>query len=335
MSEKGFNRQNDVAPSMDALIGNTPAVYLRNMNKTPATIVLKLESENPMASVKDRLAYAIYDKAEKEGKIKPGKSVIVEATSGNTGIALALLGAVRGYKVIITMPDSMSMERRCLLRIFGAELILTPASLGMKGAVAMANRIVSNNPDAVLADQFSTKYNAQIHEETTGPEVWRQTKGRVDCFVAGVGTGGTLTGVARYLKSVGCNANIVAVEPQESPVLSGGRPGPHRIQGIGAGFVPEVLDRGLVDEIIQVSSDKAIETAQKLARMDGVFCGFSGGANVYAALKIAERPEMAGKTIVTVIPSFGERYLSTGLYSTVRDEVTSLTAVPVSEIPQL
>ncbi|KEG12860.1 putative cysteine synthase [Trypanosoma grayi] len=332
MSQEGFDKRTDVAESVAALIGETPMVYLKKMNKTAAQIVLKLESENPMASVKDRLAYAIYDKAEKEGKIIPGKTVIVEATSGNTGIALAHLGAVKGYKVIITMPESMSTERRCLLRIFGAELILTPAALGMKGAVTMAKRIVSNNPDAILADQFCTKYNAQIHEETTGPEIWRQTKGRVDCFVAGVGTGGSLTGVARYLRSVGCQAKIVAVEPAESPVLSGGKPGPHRIQGIGAGFVPDVLERELVEEVIQVTSDEAVETANKLPRTEGIFCGFSGGANVCAALRIAERPEMAGKTIVTLIPSFGERYLSTALYPTLREEVAALPVVPASEL---
>ncbi|EAN83342.1 cysteine synthase, putative [Trypanosoma cruzi] len=332
MSVQEFDPRNNVAPSMDALIGETPAVYLKRMNDTAATIVLKLECENPMASVKDRLAYAIYDKAEKEGKIIPGKSVIVEATSGNTGIALAHIGTIRGYKVIIVMPESMSIERRCLMRIFGAEVILTPAALGMKGALEAVNRIVSNNPDAVSANQFATKYNAQIHEETTGPEIWRQTKGHVDCFVAGVGTGGTITGVARYLKSVGCGATIFAVEPAESPVLSGGKPGPHRIQGIGAGFVPEVFEAALVDEVIQVSGDEAIDTAQKLPRTDGIFCGFSGGANVYAALQIAKRPEMAGKTIVTVIPSYGERYLSTALYSSIKDEVFALKVLSAADI---
>ncbi|EPY30317.1 cysteine synthase A [Strigomonas culicis] len=230
------------------------------------------------------------------------------------------------------MPESMSLERRCLLRIFGAELILTPASLGMKGAVAMANKIVATNPDAVLADQFGTKYNALIHEETTGPEIWRQTKGKVDAIVAGVGTGGTLTGIAHYLKQQKPTVLGVAVEPAESPVLSGGQPGPHKIQGIGAGFVPSVLDRKIVDEVITVKGDDAIDTSQKLTRTDGVFCGFSGGANVYAALKLAERPEMAGKTIVAIIPSFGERYLSTVLYKSIRDEVASLPVVDASEL---
>ncbi|RNE95674.1 putative cysteine synthase [Trypanosoma conorhini] len=324
MTRQVFDRRNNVAPSMDALIGDTPAVYLTKMNNTAAKIVLKLESLNPMTSVKDRLAYAVYEKAERDGKLIPGRSVVVEATSGNTGIALAQLGAIRGYKVIIIMPESMSIERRCLMRIFGAELLLTPAALDMKGSLALAHRIVGSNPDAVLVDQFSTKYNAQAHQETTGPEIWRQTQGQVDCFVAGVGTGGTLTGVARYLKSVGCGATIVAVEPAESPVLAGGKPGPHRIQGIGAGFVPQVLEGALVDEVIQVPSDAAIDVAQRLPREEGIFCGISGGANVYAALQIARRPDMAGKTIVTIIPSFGERYLSTALYTSVKEEVTAL-----------
>ncbi|CAJ1012853.1 putative Pyridoxal-phosphate dependent enzyme [Leishmania naiffi] len=327
-----FDMSKNVAESIDQLIGHTPALYLKNLNNTKATIVLKLECDNPMSSVKDRLALAIYDKAEKEGKLIRGKSIVVEATSGNTGVALAHLGAIRGYKVIITMPESMSLERRCLLRIFGAEVILTPAALGMKGAMAMAKKIVAANPNAVLAEQFVTKYNALIHEETTGPEIWEQVHHNVDCFIAGVGTGGTITGVARALKRFGSHARIIAVEPMESPVLSGGKPGPHKIQGIGAGFVPAVLDRSLIDEVFCVSGDDAIETALKLTRSDGVYCGFSGGANVYAALKIAERPDMEGKTIVTVIPSFGERYLSTVLYKSVRDEVSSLPVVDASEL---
>ncbi|KAG5490248.1 hypothetical protein JKF63_00367 [Porcisia hertigi] len=329
-----FDKSKNVALSLEQLVGQTPAVYLNKLNHTKAKIVLKMESENPMASVKDRLGFAIYDKAEREGALIPGKSVVVESTSGNTGVSLAHLGAIRGYKVIITMPESMSLERRCLLRIFGAELILTPAALGMKGAVAMAKKIVAANPNAVLANQFETKYNALIHEETTGPEIWEQTHHNVDCFVAGVGTGGTITGVARALKKVGCNARIVAVEPAESPVLSGGRPGPHKIQGIGAGFVPAVLDRSLIDEVHCVTSDDAVETALRLSLSDGIYCGFSGGANVYAALKIAERPEMEGKTIVTVIPSFGDRYLSTMLYKRIRDEVSSLPVVDASELEE-
>eukprot|EP00796_Vickermania_ingenoplastis_P008179 gene8179-5707_t len=326
MSSRHFDRENDIARSVTQLIGNTPCVYLNRLNHTRAKIVLKMECENPMASVKDRLALAIIDKAEAEGKLFPGKSVIVEATSGNTGVGLAHIAAIRGYKVIITMPESMSIERRCLLNIFGADVALTPAALGMKGAVMMANKIVAKNHNAVLANQFGSRYNVQVHEETTGPELWRQTKGNVDVFVAGVGTGGTLTGVARYLKKMNPNVRIVAVEPAESPVLSGGKPGPHKIQGIGPGFIPEILDRSLIDEVFTVRSDDAIATAQKLARSDGIFAGFSSGANVFAALKIGERPEMQGKTIVTVIPSFGERYLSTALY---KDIQTRMKALPV------
>lgn len=332
MSAAPFDKTKDIATSFDQLIGSTPAIYLNKMNDTKAKIVLKLECENPMASVKDRLALAIFDKGEAEGLIKPGESVIVEATSGNTGVGLAHLGAIRGYKVIITMPESMSLERRCMLRIFGAELILTPAALGMKGAVAMAEKICASNPHAVMGNQFSTKYNALMHKETTGPEIWAQCKGNIDYFIAGVGTGGTLTGVGQFLKQVGSTAKIVAVEPAESPVLSGGAPGPHKIQGIGAGFVPSVLDRALIDEVVCVKDDVAIDTAQALTRSDGIFCGFSGGANVQAALVIARRPGMEGKTIVTVIPSFGERYLSTALYKSIRDEVASLPVVDAAEL---
>lgn len=332
MSPSNFDRENDIALNTTQLIGSTPCVYLNRMNTTRANIILKLESENPMASVKDRLALAIIDKAEADGKLIPGKSVIVEATSGNTGVGLAYVGAVRGYKVIITMPESMSLERRCLLKILGSELHLTPAALGMRGAVMLANKIVLKNANAVLANQFGTKYNAQIHEETTGPEIWRQTKGNVDAFVAGVGTGGTLTGVARFLKKQNPNVWIVAVEPAESPVLSGGKAGPHKIQGIGAGFVPDVLDMSLVDEVIPVKSEDAISVSQRLAKSDGIFCGFSSGANVCASLKLGERPEFEGKNIVTIIPSFGERYLSTVLYKSIQDRVLNLPVVSASAI---
>lgn len=326
-SNARFDRDNNVAENITQLVGNTPCVYLNRFNTTRAKIILKLESENPMASVKDRLALAIIDKAEADGKLIPGKSVIVESTSGNTGVGLAYVGALRGYKVIITMPESMSIERRCLLRIFGAELALTPAAMGMRGAVLMANKIVSKNANAVLANQFSTKYNPQIHEETTGPEIWRQTKGNVDVLVAGVGTGGTLMGISRYLRRKNPNLRVVAVEPAESPVLSGGKPGPHKIQGIGPGFIPDVYDSSQVDEVFTVRGEDAIATAQKIARTDGIFCGFSSGANVYASIKIGERPEMEGKNIVTIIPSYGERYLSTALYKEVQDRVKALPVI--------
>lgn len=327
-----FDKRTDIADNFTQLIGDTPMLYLKGLNKTKALIALKLESENPMASVKDRLAMGIFLKNEAAGVFKPGETVIVESTSGNTGIALAHLGAVRGYRVIITMPETMSLERRCLLRIFGAEIVLTPGSMGMKGAVKKAKEIVASTPNAVLADQFSTKYNAEIHYETTGPEIWAQTQGRVAALVAGVGTGGTITGVGRYLREKNPEVRLVAVEPAESPVLSGGNPGPHKIQGIGAGFVPEVLDRSLLSEVITVTSDEAIKTAQQLPRTDGVFAGFSGGANVLAALKLGERPEFEGKLIVAIVPSFGERYLSTLLYQGIKDEVAALPVVPASEL---
>lgn len=307
-------------------------MYLRGLNKTKATIALKLEGENPMASVKDRLALGIFVKNEATGRFKPGETVVVEASSGNTGIALAHLGAVRGYRVIVTMPETMSVERRCLLRIMGAEVILTPGSMGMKGALKKAAQIVASTPNAVAAEQFTTPYNAEIHYETTGPEVWAQTQGKVDYFIAGVGTGGTITGTGKFLREKNPEVKLVAVEPAESPVISGGNPGPHKIQGIGAGFIPEVLDKSLISEVITVSSEEAISVSQKLPRSDGVFCGFSGGANVFAALKLAERPENEGKLIVAVVPSFGERYLSTLLYQSIKDEVAALPVVPASEL---
>ena len=330
-----FDRANGIADSFTDLIGRTPMIYLKHLNKSKATIALKLESENPMASVKDRLALGIISKAERDGVLIPGTSVLVESTSGNTGIALAQLGVSSGYRVVLTMPETMSQERRCLLKILGAELILTPAALGMKGAIAVQKKLLATIPNAVNTNQFGTKYNAEIHFETTGPEIWQQTKGKVDFVVAGVGTGGTITGIGRYLKSVGSNAKIVAVEPAESPVLSGGAPGPHKIAGIGAGFVPDVLDKSLLDEIILVHTDEAIKVAQTTPRTDGVFCGFSGGANIFAALKIAERPENDGKLIVAIVPSFGERYLSTALFQSIRDEAANMPVFPLAEVQEL
>jgi cysteine synthase len=331
-----FDRNNDIASSFLDLIGQTPMLYLPAAAVPEAArkakIALKLECENPMASVKDRLALGIILKNEQAGKFKPGETVIVESSSGNTGIALAHLGASRGYRVIVTMPETMSLERRCLLLLFGAEVILTPGSMGMKGAIKKARSIVESTPNAVLADQFGTSYNAQIHYETTGPEVWAQTKGKVDAFVAGVGTGGTITGTGRYLREKNPDVKIIAVEPSESPVISGGNPGPHKIQGIGAGFLPDVLDKSLLTETIQVSSDDAIQTASQLPRTTGVFGGFSAGANVHAAIRLAERPEYEGKLIVAVIPSFGERYLSTALYQGIRDAAAALPIVSVAEL---
>jgi cysteine synthase A len=320
-----FEKENQIAEHMNQLIGNTPMVFLSpKVNHTKARIALKLESENPMASVKDRLAYSIIREAEKEGKITPGKSVLVEATSGNTGIALAQLGASRGYKVILTMPDTMSQERRALLTILGAELHLTPGAMGMKGALAVANKLAAETPDSFMCNQFSNPANSLIHRETTGPEVWRQTDGKVDYFLAGVGTGGTISGVGQYLKSVGSKAECYAIEPVESPVLSGGKPSPHKIAGIGAGFVPEIYDPTVVAGVLQVSSDDALAMTKVLPREEGIFCGISGGAAVTAALKFGARPENEGKLIVVIVPSFGERYLSTAAFSQIRDEVAKL-----------
>jgi len=321
------SRKTTIANNMSELIGETPMVYLRKLNGTKATIALKLESENPMRSVKDRLGLGIIREAEKDGLIKPGVSTLIEATSGNTGIALAQLGAILGYKVILTMPETMSQERRCLLKILGAEVIITPAAKGIKFALEKAQQIAKDTPNAYLTSQFETKYNAKIHYETTGPEIWAQTQGKIDIFVAGVGTGGTITGAGKLLKEKNPNLEVYAVEPQESPVLNGGKPGPHKIQGIGAGMVPAVLDTTLYKEAIKVSSDEALATARQLPATEGIFCGISGGAAVHAALQVASRPENEGKLIVAIIPSYGERYLSTALFAAVKDEVAAWPVV--------
>jgi cysteine synthase A len=296
------------------VFGKTPLVRLNSVAEgLGATVLAKLEFYNPSASVKDRLGVAIVDAAEKSGELKPG-GTIVEGTSGNTGIALAMVGAARGYKVILTMPETMSRERKMLLKAYGAELILTPGSEGMKGAVGKAEEIVAGTPGAVLAKQFANAANPAIHEATTGPEVWEDTDGAVDIFVAGIGTGGTITGTGHYLKGKNPEIQIVAVEPAESPILNGGAPGPHKIQGIGANFVPEILDREVYDEVIDVNITQSVEMARRLAAEEGILAGISSGATVTAALELAARPENAGKTIVVIIASYGERYLSTVLY---------------------
>jgi cysteine synthase A len=301
------------------LIGRTPLVKINRLYGDSQAIVLaKLEFYNPANSVKDRIGVSIIDAAEADGSLKPG-GTIVEATSGNTGIALAFVGAARGYKVILAMPETMSKERRALLRAFGAELVLTPGAEGMKGAVARSEQIAAETPGAILARQFANPANVEIHRKTTAEEIWNDTEGKVDIFVAGVGTGGTITGVGQVLKERKPEVKIVAVEPKESPLLSGGQPGPHKIQGIGANFIPEILDRSVIDEVLPQDSDTAIAWARRAAKEEGLLVGISSGAALAAAGELAARPENAGKTIVVIIPSFGERYLSTVLYADLLD----------------
>ncbi|OJX95743.1 MAG: cysteine synthase A [Micrococcales bacterium 73-15] len=301
------------------LVGNTPLVRLNRLTEgAKATVLAKLEFYNPANSVKDRIGVAIVDAAEASGELQPG-GTIVEATSGNTGIALAMVGAARGYDVVLTMPSSMSKERRALLRAFGAELVLTDPAGGMKGAVEAANEIAAQRPGAVLARQFANEANPEIHRRTTAEEIWNDTDGDVDIVVAGIGTGGTITGIGQVLKARKPEIEIVAVEPAESPILNGGQPGPHKIQGIGANFVPEILDTSVYDEVIDVDAERAVELARRAAAEEGLLVGISSGAAISAALELANRDENAGKTIVVIIPSFGERYLSTVLYADLLD----------------
>ena len=301
------------------LIGNTPLVRINKLAEgAGATVLAKLEFYNPANSVKDRIGVAIIDAAEQDGSLKPG-GTIVEATSGNTGIALAFVGAARGYKVVLTMPETMSKERRALLRAYGAELVLTPGPLGMKGAVEAADALAAERPGSVLARQFANKANPEIHRKTTAEEIWNDTDGGVDIFIAGIGTGGTITGVGEVLKERKPGVQIIAVEPAESPILNGGEPGPHKIQGIGANFIPEILNQEIYDEVIDVDSETAIATARAAARVEGLLVGISSGAALHAAIEVAKRPENKGKTIVVIIPSFGERYLSSILYADLMD----------------